>query len=149
MWRILRYDGETVSHIRVARLMADQGLYGAPQRRRRRWQIPGDRPDHARNHLERDVVAFEPNTKWMADITYVRTAKAWLYVCAVTDIYSKRVVGCRTLLRRIYHSYSGIQAFLSKPPVSKLGTRGYSARAECDNAVLAEGLKKSVATIFR
>lgn len=33
--------------------------------------------------------------------------------------------------------------------VPKLGTRGYSARAECDNAVLAEGLKKSVATIFR
>ena len=93
MWETLRYAGETVSRNRVARLMADHGLYGVPQRRRWRRKPSGDRPGHVRNHLERNFAALEPNTKWVTDITYVRTAEAWLYVCVVIDLYSKRVVG--------------------------------------------------------
>ena len=33
------------------------------------------------------------NTKWVTDITYIRTAEAWLYLCVVVDLYNKAVVG--------------------------------------------------------
>lgn len=34
-----------------------------------------------------------PNTKWVTDITYIRTAEHWLYLCVVFDLYSGLVVG--------------------------------------------------------
>ncbi len=89
----LGYDGETASPNRVARLMASDGLYGVPQRRPWRKKRIGVRPATVRNHLERDFEAFEPNTKWVTDITYIRTAQGWLYLCVVLDLYNKRVVG--------------------------------------------------------
>lgn len=93
MHEALRYEGETASPNRIARLMAKDGLSGVPQRRRWRKKPTGLRPAHVRNHLERDFVAHEPNTKWVTDITYLRTAQGWLYLCVVLDLYSKRVIG--------------------------------------------------------
>ena len=89
----LRYEGETASPNRIARIMAGDGLYGVPQRRRWIKKPSAARPAHVRNHLERDFAAAEPNTKWVTDITYIRTAENWLYLCIVLDLYSKRVVG--------------------------------------------------------
>ena len=37
--------------------------------------------------------ADQPNRKWIADFTYVWTAEGWLYVAAVIDLFSRRVVG--------------------------------------------------------
>ena len=93
MHETLRYAGEAVSLNRVARLMAAGGLSGVPQRRRWRHKPSGVRPIHVRNHLERDFTANEPNTKWVVDITYIRTGEGWLYLCAVLDLYSGKVVG--------------------------------------------------------
>jgi putative transposase len=89
----LSYEGETASPNRIARLMANEGLYGVPQRKQWSRKRSGIRPDDVRNHLERDFEALEPNTKWVTDITYIRTAEGWLYLCIVLDLYSKRVVG--------------------------------------------------------
>jgi len=93
MWQELRYLGEPCSRNRVARLMRDNGLRGIPQRRRWRTKPTGTRPDHVQNHLARDFKAHEPNTKWVTDITYIRTAEGWLYLSVVLDLYSGRVVG--------------------------------------------------------
>jgi putative transposase len=93
MWEELRYLGESCSRNRVARLMRDDGLRGIPQRRRWRTKPTGTRPDHVQNHLARDFTADQPNTKWVTDITYIRTAEGWLYLCIVVDLYSGRVVG--------------------------------------------------------
>jgi putative transposase len=93
MWEELRYLGEPCSRNRVARLMRDDGLRGIPQRRRWRAKPTGIRPDHVQNHLARDFTADEPNTKWVTDITYIRTAEGWLYLSVVVDLYSGRVVG--------------------------------------------------------
>ena len=38
-------------------------------------------------------MADNPNKKWVADFTYIWTAEGWLYVVAVLDLYSRRVVG--------------------------------------------------------
>ena len=89
----LRYEGETASPNRVARLMARDGLFGVPQRRSWRRKRSGIRPTHVRNHLERDFAALEPNTKWVTDITYVYTAEGWLYLCIVLDLFNHKIVG--------------------------------------------------------
>ena len=93
MWEELRYLGEPCSRNRVARLMKDDGLRGIPQRRRWRKKPSGTRPDHVQNHLARDFKADKPNTKWVTDITYIRTAEGWLYLSVVVDLYSGRVIG--------------------------------------------------------
>ena len=93
MWEELRYLGESCSRNRVARLMRNDGLRGIPQRRRWGMKPTGTRPDHVQNHLARDFTADQPNTKWVTDITYIRTAEGWLYLCVVVDLYSGRVVG--------------------------------------------------------
>jgi putative transposase len=74
--------------------MRRAGLRGIPQRRRWRTKPSGTPPMGTRNHLERDCTAPAPNTKWVTDITYIRTAEHWLYLCIVLDRYSGLVVGC-------------------------------------------------------
>jgi putative transposase len=103
MWEELRYLGESCSRNRVARLMKDDGLRGIPQRRRWRKKPTGTRPDHVRNHLSRDFSADEPNTKWVTDITYIRTAEGWLYLSVVVDLFSGRVVGWSMSARQDRH----------------------------------------------
>lgn len=93
MHEALAYEGERSSLNRVARLMAADGLAGVPQKRRWRHKAPGARPTHVRNHLQRDFVALEPNTKWVVDITFIKTGEGWLYLCAVLDLYSIKIVG--------------------------------------------------------
>ena len=93
MYNELRLQGETCSRNRVARLMRSNGLRGIPQRKRWRTKASGIRPDHVRNRLARDFTAAEPNTKWVTDITYIRTGEGWLYLCVVVDLFSGRIVG--------------------------------------------------------
>ena len=89
----LGYEGETASLNRIARLMTGAGLFGVPQKRRWRHKRSGARPDQVRNHLERDFVALEPNTKWVVDITFILTGEGWLYLCAVLDLFSDLIIG--------------------------------------------------------
>ena len=72
----LGYEGQTASPNRIARIMAGDGLYGVPQRRRWLKKPSAARPTHVRNHLERDFAAAEPNTKWVTDISVPQQA-AW------------------------------------------------------------------------
>ena len=93
VWEDLRYAGERCGRHRVARLMRRAGLQGVPQRRRWRMKRTGVRPAGTQNHLNRDFTAAAPNTKWVTDITYIRTAEHWLYLWVVLDLYSGLVVG--------------------------------------------------------
>jgi putative transposase len=93
IWETLRYAGERCSKNRVARLMRAHRLQGIPQRKRWHKKPSSQRPAGVRNHLERDFAAAEANTKWVTDITFVRTDEHWLYLCVVVDLYSGIVVG--------------------------------------------------------
>ena len=93
MWEDLRYAGERCGRHRVARLMRRAGLQGVPQRRQWRKKPAGGRPRGTRHHLERDFPATAPHTKWVTDLTYIRTAEHGLYVCGVLDVYAGLVVG--------------------------------------------------------
>ncbi len=68
------------------------------QARHKRRRLPSDgsaRAQHylAPNHLQRDFEADAPNRKWVADFTYIWTAEGWLFVAAVMDLYSRRIIG--------------------------------------------------------
>lgn len=93
MWEELRYEGETCSKNRVARLMRADGLRGVPQAKRWRKKPSGDRPFGVANHLERDFQSDEPNAKWVTDITYIGSGEGWLYLCVVQDLCWKEIVG--------------------------------------------------------
>jgi putative transposase len=89
----LRYEGETCSKKRVARLMQLRGIKGIPQRRKWQKKTSGRRPDGIENHLKRQFNADGPNMKWVTDITYIRTGEGWLYLVIVIDLHTREVVG--------------------------------------------------------
>ena len=93
VWEERRYRGESCGRHRVARLMAKDGLEGIPQPRAWLRKRSGARPAEVDNHLARDFQAESANRKWVTDITYIRTAERYLYLCVVIDLYSGRVVG--------------------------------------------------------
>lgn len=89
----LVHEGETVSLNRVARLMARHGLQGWPRKKGRGRGKPGIRPVGIGNHLQRDFAAAEPETKWVTDITEIKTGEGKLFLCVVLDLFSNIVLG--------------------------------------------------------
>jgi putative transposase len=86
-------DGERIGRKRVERLMRQHAISGLVRRRcgRTTIRVPGVRV--CDDLLEREFTAQAPNQKWVADITYLRTWQGWLYLVAVQDLYSRRIVG--------------------------------------------------------
>ncbi|TXG82708.1 MAG: IS3 family transposase [Sphingomonadales bacterium] len=92
VWHDLLAEGLSCGLHRVERLMRVQGLKARP-RRRGLPKDEGQRSVIAGNVLDRQFTAEGPNQKWVADFTYIWTAEGWLYVAAVIDLFSRRVVG--------------------------------------------------------
>jgi transposase InsO family protein len=90
----LKARGRGASRGRIERLMRRHGIR-AIMARPRRVRTTDSQHDHpiAPNLIERNFVAAAPNRIWLADITYVETDQGWLYLAAVMDLYSRRIVG--------------------------------------------------------
>jgi transposase InsO family protein len=88
----LASDGERASRKRVARLMRAAGLAGCRPRRARRTTV-ADPAARAEDLVRRDFAPPAPARLWVADITYVGTDEGWLYLAAILDAFSRRVVG--------------------------------------------------------
>ena len=86
-------DGERIGRKRVERLMRQAGLSGLITKKYKATtiRVPGVRV--ADDLLDRQFAAGAPNRCWVADITYLRTWEGWLYLVAVQDLYSRRIVG--------------------------------------------------------
>ena len=90
----LRAEGRGVSRGRVERLMRRHGIKATASRRFRptttdsRHGLP-----IAPNLLKQRFVASAPNQVWLADITYIPTGEGWLYLAAVLDLATRKVVG--------------------------------------------------------
>jgi putative transposase len=91
---MLRREGIRVGEKRVARLMALAGLEGAHLRRRRKGCTVGvEGVEPFRDLVGRDFRPPAPNLVWAADIKQIRTGEGWLYLAAVQDLFSRRIVG--------------------------------------------------------
>lgn len=47
----------------------------------------------APNRLKRDFTASRPNQVWLADLTYIYTDEGWLYLAAILDMATRKIVG--------------------------------------------------------
>jgi putative transposase len=90
----LREDGEQISRKTVAKLMRSNGIVGISPRG---WTPTTTIPDLAATSIpdlvERRFDQGELNRVWTSDITYLDTENGWLYLCAVRDGCSRRVLG--------------------------------------------------------
>jgi putative transposase len=88
----LRHQGVVVNGKKLRRLMREHGL----QPKRRRRYIATTDSDHAGPFfpdLAKDVVPERPNQLWVADLTYVAITGGFVYLAAILDAWSRKVVG--------------------------------------------------------
>jgi putative transposase len=90
----LREQGSHHGRNRISRLMRQQRLCGRQKARYR----PRTTDSHhnqpiAPNGLAQAAKPTAPNQIWVADITYIKTQTGWLFLAAILDLYSRRIVG--------------------------------------------------------
>jgi putative transposase len=99
VWRLLRRGGIVVARCTVERLMRQQSLRGI----RRGKQFITTKADGAAfrplDHVQRCFRADRPNQLWVVDFTYVPTWSGMAFTAFVTDVFSRRIVGWRTMDR--------------------------------------------------
>jgi len=89
----LEAEGFAVSRKRVARIMSELGLASLRKRRFKATTDSKHKLPVAENVLDRKFEVDAPDVAWVTDITYVWTSEGWLYVAAILDLFSRRVVG--------------------------------------------------------
>ena len=106
----LKEFGERCGENRVAKLMRENGISAVATRRRRVGSYA--QPEQAQsNILDRQFTHDELDTAWVTDITYIRTWEGWLYLVAVMDLSSRRIIGWS--MQRTMHSDLVLQALLA------------------------------------
>lgn len=91
--RELKAAGVACSENRVARLMRLCKLRPKQVRRYNSTTKRNKAHPVAPNVLNRDFSADRPDHKWLSDITYIPTGDGWLYLAAILDLYTRRIVG--------------------------------------------------------
>jgi putative transposase len=138
----LRHQGVIVNSKKVRRLMREHGLQ---PKHRRRFVITTD-SDHNGPifpNLARNMALDRPNQLWVADLTYIAIAAGFVYLAAILDAWSRRVVGyaiSRSIDARI--AVAALQAAIKarQPPRGCVhhSDRGSQYASEIYRALLAE-----------
>jgi putative transposase len=89
----LRDEGAVCNRKRIARLMRKYGICAKHKRRFRRTTRANPRHRAAPNLLNQQFWASRPDEKWLSDFTFIDTAEGWLYLAAVEDVFSRKIVG--------------------------------------------------------
>ena len=138
------------SRNRVARLMRLEGLQA---RRKWRFRTTTDSRHNlpiAANELSRHFEVSAPNVAWVTDITYVWTREGWLYLAALLDLFSRRVVGWATsdsLSRQLALDALAMALGARRPPEGLIhhSDRGSQYASDDYREALAEvGIRRSM-----
>ncbi len=92
LYRDLRDTGELCGANKVHRLMRLAGIRAEVGYRKPR-SMGGEHHVVTPNVLDRQFDPLKPNQAWVTDITYIRTHEGWLYLGAVMDLFSRRIIG--------------------------------------------------------
>ena len=88
----LREEGERCGIHRVERIMKQNGIKAVRGYKRHRYMKT--KPSIlAPNYLQREFPVDNPNMVWVTDFTYIRTWQGWLYLAAVMDLFSRKIIG--------------------------------------------------------
>jgi putative transposase len=90
--RDLKEIGIAIGEKRVARIMREHRIRSLRGYKKRHYKS-GKPSVVAPNRLQQQFTTAAPDQVWVTDITYIRTHEGWLYLAAVMDLYSRRVVG--------------------------------------------------------
>lgn len=88
----MRNLGISCSRKRVAKLMRKQGIAAKMRKSWKRTTKQGKRKA-ADNLVCQEFQVSLPNHTWVSDITYIKTKEGWLYLSAIIDLFSRKVVG--------------------------------------------------------
>ena len=69
------------------------GIEAKAKKRFRAKGHTGQRYVGVPNLVQRKFVAKKPNQLWLADLTYIWTREGWMYLAAILDVYSRKIVG--------------------------------------------------------
>ena len=112
----LRRKNHCISRRRVSRIMRQNGWVS---KYRTKFKVTTD-SNHpypvCRNLLGQDFKVERLNQVWVSDITYIRTAKGWLYLTTIMDLYDRQIIGW-SLNKRLYANQTSIPAW--KMAISK------------------------------
>jgi putative transposase len=89
----LKRHGLSCNKKRIARLMNKHGIAAKIFRKYRNTTNSDHQKEKSQNILSREFNRQRSNEVWTGDITYIRTQEGWLYLAAVMDIYSRKVIG--------------------------------------------------------
>lgn len=89
----LRREGICCNRKRTARIMSKNGIVAKIFRRYRITTNSTHKNKRSENILRQNFNRKRTNEVWTSDITYIRTEEGWLYLAAVIDIYSRKIVG--------------------------------------------------------
>ncbi|UUU36818.1 IS3 family transposase [Streptomyces sp. CA-210063] len=96
---VLKREGVHVGRKRVERLMRQSGLAGISPRRSKGFTRRDPDADLAPDLVQRDFTAHAPNRLWVTDLTMIPTLEGPLWLSAIRDAFSRRVVAWETSAR--------------------------------------------------
>lgn len=85
---VLRNNGEQVSDKYVRVLMNEMNLSNIRTNSKKEYL----KDKRKRNILRQQFKVDKPNTAWVSDITYYKFNDKWFYICAIIDLFSRKVV---------------------------------------------------------
>lgn len=83
----------TIGRYKVRRLMREAGLKPVWKRKFINTTDSNHDLPVAQNLLNRQFNPLQPNHAWVCDITYLRTKTGWLYLAAVMELHSRKIIG--------------------------------------------------------
>ncbi len=89
----LNANGVPCSKNHVASLLKERGLRARNGKRFRTFPHVEARTNVTANVLRQEFAAPAPNMKWVSDITYIKAGRTWMYLAAVMDLFSRKIVG--------------------------------------------------------
>jgi putative transposase len=93
IYKELKYQGIPCSLNRVARIMRQSEIKSKTMRKYKATTDSCHSLPVAPNLLNQHFDVSSPNKVWVADITYIATAEGWLYLAALMDLYSRKIIG--------------------------------------------------------
>lgn len=93
LWQALRREGESCGRHRVRQLRRAHGIEAKRRQRHVRTRGAYQRVPASPNLLAWPFASTKPDAVWVADITFVPTRAGWLYLAAILDVHTRKIVG--------------------------------------------------------